>query len=79
MLWVELPQNIDSLSLFGAALEQEVAFAPGPLFSRQGKYNNFIRVSAGVLNDQVISAIVRLGGMVRREVGVIKDNDLIQP
>ncbi len=35
-LWLELPQQMDSLKLFRMALAQGISIAPGPIFQRPG-------------------------------------------
>jgi len=61
VLWLELPQDVDGLSLFHAALAHRIGIAPGLIFSAPGRYRNFIRLSAGVA----------LGGEVRRAIDVL--------
>lgn len=45
VLWVELPENTDSMALVRRALRDGVSVAPGPLFSASGKFGNYIRLS----------------------------------
>lgn len=47
VLWVELPEPIDSIKYFYKAKAQGVGIAPGSIFSTQTKFNNFIRLSCG--------------------------------
>jgi DNA-binding transcriptional MocR family regulator len=47
VLWVELPRSVDSLELHRRALQQKISIAPGPIFSANQKYKNFIRLSCG--------------------------------
>ncbi|MEO5717403.1 MAG: PLP-dependent aminotransferase family protein [Chthoniobacterales bacterium] len=47
VLWVELSKNIDALALHARALEQKISIAPGPMFSPNLCYTNFIRLSCG--------------------------------
>jgi DNA-binding transcriptional MocR family regulator len=51
VLWVELPEGIDSFALARRALRQNVSIAPGPLFSASGKFGNFVRLSAARVWD----------------------------
>jgi len=48
VLWVELPDGVDGVELFRAALAQRIGIAPGAIFSAKADYRNFIRLSAGV-------------------------------
>jgi DNA-binding transcriptional MocR family regulator len=65
VLWVEVPEGIDTLELFARALKEGIAFAPGPLFSMRGRYSNFLRLTAGVVNENVTDAIIRLGRLMK--------------
>lgn len=64
ILWVEVPESVNTLELFARSLKEGIAFAPGPLFSMRGKYSNYLRLTAGVLNENVIKAILHLGKMI---------------
>lgn len=44
MLWVALPETVDSLALFRACLGERILIAPGTLFSASGAYRNCIRL-----------------------------------
>lgn len=60
-LWVEMAREIDSLKLYKEAKEQKIGIAPGPLFSLEGKYQNFIRLNAAHWSEEVDAAIATLG------------------
>jgi DNA-binding transcriptional MocR family regulator len=66
VLWLELPKDVDGLSLFHAALAHRIGIAPGLIFSATGSYRNFIRLSAGVpLTAEIHKAIDVLGQLAR--------------
>ena len=44
-LWVELPEQIDSIKLFEQVLKENISIAPGPIFSTKKEYSNYIRLS----------------------------------
>lgn len=46
-LWVELPRAVDSLDLYGRALDAGVSVTPGQLFGPTGGYGHFVRLSLG--------------------------------
>ncbi|MFZ6732968.1 PLP-dependent aminotransferase family protein [Undibacterium sp. Ji42W] len=46
-LWLELPDDIDSLALLRKAVAKGIAFTPGSLFSGSGKYANYLRMNIG--------------------------------
>lgn len=45
VLWVEMPEAVDSLNLFKLAAERNIGIAPGPIFSASRGYRNFIRLN----------------------------------
>ncbi|WP_372740285.1 PLP-dependent aminotransferase family protein [Neptunomonas sp.] len=44
-IWLQLPEGVDTLSAYGAALQQGVVITPGSLFSATGGYRNCLRLS----------------------------------
>ncbi len=42
MLWVQLPEAVDSLALYRRALQAGIALTPGYLFSATGQYRHLI-------------------------------------
>ena len=68
VIWVELPQEADALTLCQKALEKRISIAPGPVFSASGKYRNFIRLNcAQPWNPMLHKAVMSLGHMVGEE------------
>jgi len=67
VLWVELPEHIDTLALHDKALRQGISFTPGNLFSPQGRYRNCLRLAAALPWDtRVEQALEALGKLARR-------------
>jgi len=64
LLWLELPEGVDSLVLYRSALEAGIAIVPGYVFSATGLYRNFIRLNSAIYSDEVEWAIERLGSLV---------------
>jgi DNA-binding transcriptional MocR family regulator len=64
VLWVQLPERIDSLELYGRALEAGIAIAPGHVFSASQQYRNFIRLTAAVWNYEQALGIERLAALI---------------
>lgn len=64
-LWVEMPDAIDSFSLFHQAMSHGISIAPGPIFSATGKYANCIRLNASSWSGRVEQAIETLGRLAR--------------
>ena len=64
VLWVELPESVDSLDLYRQALARGISIVPGVIFSPTGRYRNHIRISCGYpWSDSIESAFVTLGRM----------------
>jgi DNA-binding transcriptional MocR family regulator len=62
LLWVELPQRVDAVKLFRAALAANISVVPGPIFSATGRFRNCIRISCGYRWSDVIDrALLTLG------------------
>ncbi|HEY7928388.1 MAG TPA: aminotransferase class I/II-fold pyridoxal phosphate-dependent enzyme, partial [Steroidobacteraceae bacterium] len=63
LLWVQLPAAVDALKLHALAQQEHISLAPGPLFSAQRGYRQFVRLNFGhPLNARSARAIERLGG-----------------
>ncbi|MBJ6724594.1 aminotransferase-like domain-containing protein [Geomesophilobacter sediminis] len=64
VLWVEMPESVDSVQLYEMARERGITFAPGPVFSaRPGTYRNYLRLSAAFWSDRVAAGIALLGNL----------------
>jgi DNA-binding transcriptional MocR family regulator len=59
---------IDSLKLYKDAKEQKISIAPGPIFSLEGKYQNFIRLNAARWDENVDAAIATLGRLAAAQL-----------
>jgi DNA-binding transcriptional MocR family regulator len=64
VLWVQLPETVDSLDLYRRALEAGIAITPGYLFSATNQYRHFIRLNAANWSEGAEQAIRRLGEMI---------------
>jgi len=60
-LWVEMPEEVDSLRLYSRALRAGITLAPGPLFSATGRYRNYVRLNAAFWSPEVEPAVATLG------------------
>lgn len=45
VLWVQMPEAVDSFELFDRAASLDIGIAPGPIFSARRGYRNFIRLN----------------------------------
>jgi len=64
VLWVQLPENVDSLDLYSLALKGGITLTPGHLFSPTNQFHNFIRLNAAAWNLPIERAVEKLGRMV---------------
>lgn len=66
-LWVELPENINSIELQKKALRKKISITPGPLFStRKENVINYIRLNCGFpLINKIDSSLKELGDLSR--------------
>ncbi|RPH58333.1 MAG: PLP-dependent aminotransferase family protein, partial [Chloroflexi bacterium] len=64
VLWVQLPETVDSMELYSLALQNNITITPGYLFSPTNQYSNFIRLNAAAWNLPIARALQRLGEMV---------------
>ena len=65
ILWVQMPENVDSLELYTLALQSGITLAPGHVFSATAQFFNFIRLNAATFNYSTERAIERLGQMIK--------------
>jgi len=65
ILWVQVPETVDSLELYKMALQRGITLAPGHAFSASFQFSNFIRLNAATFNYSTENAIERLGQMVK--------------
>ncbi|MFG0335387.1 MAG: PLP-dependent aminotransferase family protein [Maioricimonas sp. JB049] len=69
VLWVEMPDGVDSLKLHDEAAEHGISIAPGPLFSPVGNYRNCLRLNCGIQwSPRVEAAVATVGTLARRQL-----------
>lgn len=68
-LWLELPEQVDSLQVFKTALAQGISIAPGPIFSPTRRFGHCIRLNyGGIWNDASDKAMQTLGRIIHSMV-----------
>ena len=67
VLWVEMPENVDSLELYALALKSNITLAPGYMFSPTNQFSNFIRLNAAWWSYETERAMKRLGALVAEQ------------
>jgi len=71
VIWVELPGSIDSVQLQEAALKEGISIAPGEIFSAQGDYKNYIRISyCSLWEKKTEKALIKLGMLCQSRLSV---------
>lgn len=65
VLWVQLPENVDSLELYKKALAVKITLAPGHVFSASNQYANFIRLNAAEFNYTIERSLEKLGNIMK--------------
>jgi DNA-binding transcriptional MocR family regulator len=68
VLWVQLPNGVDSLKLYGPALAMGISIAPGYMFSVTTKYLSYIRLNAAFWSYSALGALENLARLVAQEV-----------
>ncbi len=71
VVWVQLPDGVDSLDLYRMALKDGITLAPGHIFSATSRYANYFRLNAAYYSDSTDWAVRRLGELV----GVLMEMD----
>ncbi|MBU2879262.1 PLP-dependent aminotransferase family protein [Aliiglaciecola lipolytica] len=67
-LWVQLPNDTNTLALYYRALEHKIVLTPGALFSSQDNFSNFLRISfCHPLTPERASAIHTLHTLTKRK------------
>jgi len=70
VLWIELPENVNSEHLFDEAVANGISIAPGLIFSPCTRYENFIRLSYGhPWSEEIEQSIAWLGRKVQQLAG----------
>ncbi|OQB27771.1 MAG: 2-aminoadipate transaminase [Chloroflexi bacterium ADurb.Bin180] len=68
-LWVILPEGMDSIKLLKAAIEEKVAFIPGPAFYPDGKGQHTFRMTFATASPEMIEeGIRRLGKVIKSQM-----------
>jgi DNA-binding transcriptional MocR family regulator len=66
--WVALPDHVDSIQLFQAALNSGISVAPGPIFSADGAFRHHVRLNYGYpWSAQFDKAAATLGALCADE------------
>ena len=65
VLWVELPEHVDTSQIYERAIAENLAYVPGELFSASGMYRNCLRLNCGNPHTpEIDDAVRRLGRII---------------
>ena len=74
-LWLQLPEQIDSLQMYLFAQEHGINIVPGRVFGEDQRYNNCLRLNAGhELSKPIQDAIVLLAQWTKRHLNNSQQN-----
>tara|TARA_Y100001949_G_C15681465_1_gene198345 strand:- start:160 stop:366 length:207 start_codon:yes stop_codon:yes gene_type:complete len=66
VLWLELRQSKDALTLYRKALQKGIRIAPGQVFFTHSNYKNYFRISFGApFTSEIEDAIKTLGQLAK--------------
>ncbi|NJK72319.1 MAG: PLP-dependent aminotransferase family protein, partial [Synechococcaceae cyanobacterium SM2_3_60] len=70
VLWLELPPGFDALRLYYDALAQQIAIAPGVMFSASGQcYHTCFRLNTALMwSDTIEQALRALGHLAKKQL-----------
>jgi len=69
MLWVQLPEQMNAVELYRAALEEHISILPGTIFSATGRFQDCIRMNCGhAWSEAHDRALLTLGRLCERLV-----------
>lgn len=78
ILWLELPESIDTLELFHQAMDEKILCMPGILCSADKRFSHCLRIAACFeLNPKMLNALMRLGELAKNMLPVQKAIDQI--
>lgn len=71
VLWVELPERIDTMKVYERNSRKKISYAPGRIFSLQNQYNNCLRLNYGLLwNKDLEKRLIELGELLKYTVDI---------
>lgn len=71
ILWLQFPDEFDSLLLYEEALVHNINVAPGVIFSPSGNYRNCLRLNCGLpWSPRIEQAMQTLGKLCKRQLAI---------
>ncbi len=66
ILWVQLPEGVDSVELYYKALERQISILPGTICSSTDQFRDYVRISCGhPVSSEILSGIKVVGDLIR--------------
>jgi len=65
VIWVRLPDGLDSMQLYREAEKSRITIAPGCMFSPTGKFRDYIRLNAAAWSERTEKDLARLGKLAK--------------
>ena len=70
-LWIQLPDQIDSMACYYFAQQHQINIVPGEVFGEDRRYQHFIRLNAGYpLSRDICQAIQLLADWVKQQINI---------
>lgn len=66
LIWLRLPEGMDSLALYREAVKASITIAPGCIFSPSGKHRDCLRLNASAWSEGMEKDLARLGRIATR-------------
>jgi DNA-binding transcriptional MocR family regulator len=63
-LWIELDKQLNAFEIYQQAIHQQISIAPGQIFSTDGRFSHFIRISYGGVYDEMIDKSLQVLGSI---------------
>jgi 2-aminoadipate transaminase len=72
-VWVSLPEGLDATEMFHRAIERQVAYIPGEVFSVDGSTKNALRLNfSNVQPETIREGVARLSEVIRSALGELR-------
>jgi DNA-binding transcriptional MocR family regulator len=68
VVWIELNPVVDAFKLYKSALKYNISIGPGQIFSTDGRFKNFIRISFGIPFSREIDNSLRILGTLIKDL-----------
>lgn len=69
VIWVRLPDGLDSMLLYREAEKSRITIAPGNMFSPTGKFRDYVRLNAAAWSERTEKDLARLGKLAEGLAG----------